>query len=699
MRTRPSTLSVSPRFWSLTAVVLVLALVLLWAQRPAAALGVNSQGNVTVTDGALTPGGVVTLRFAVTPVADSAAQDDYADGFIAFLPVGWTIQSIGAAPQPTAVRCGGGHTIGQAFANPTAESPAVWPVAYWGHLEGSLDLLDATGYRLPAGSECGVYAASAEPGAPLLFTLTAAIPADAPTCPDGSVALDADPAAERSLFGLLLSDGYAAPGTGAWAAKDYALGLVNACQTPTAVALTAVAQLWSGLGGGAAAAVVLLAVATTWAWRRGRRAGALLGGLFALAVLFAPAQATAPSQGYNSSNHDLQLAGPYAVGSQTVSVTRVLSGSSGSFGARLYFPATPTGGAYNPAGAPYPAIVFAHGFQQVYTRYASLLEHLASRGYFVLAIDTQNSLFPNHNTYALEVRDGMTYFDRVNANPASPWFQQVASGGYGLVGHSMGGGAVIQAAGFDDRVGALAALAPAQLSSGGADAIAAAATISAPTALIVGSADTVVPTGTNAQPMYANVPTARQLLNIEGADHCDFQDTVFPWRDASFCGPLNALPLSEGLAISRRLITAFFGLHLQGDARRLWRAAWGPEHTADPALATRLSDPRVTLTATGPTFQSGSDGALLTYTLLVGNNTAVPQTVALRASANRWEASLDQTAVTLEPGATQAVTATVRLPANAAAKWVREDTLLATATTADGAAAFVELTGALAAGR
>ena len=191
--------------------------------------------------------------------------------------------------------------------------------------------------------------------------------------------------------------------------------------------------------------------------------------------------------------------GPYQyAGWQQVTVTRP---DNSTFTARLYYPAYSNGqGApYNGSGAPYPALSFGHGFLTAHTYYQSTLAHLATWGYFVIATESGMSLFPNHQEYANDLRHCLTYLEQENANPASPYYQDVDTAHFGLFGHSMGGGASILATAADARVRAMATLAAAETNP---SAIAQMPNIQVPVRLIAGDQDGIVDWQQNTLLMY-----------------------------------------------------------------------------------------------------------------------------------------------------------------------------------------------------
>lgn len=262
----------------------------------------------------------------------------------------------------------------------------------------------------------------------------------------------------------------------------------------------------------------------------------------------------------------LSSAGNYRAGWRSVTVTR---SNNTTFTARLFYPATANGQntTYDGSGAPYPAITFGHGFFQAVSTYQSTLEHLATHGYFVIATDSESGLFPNHQNFANDLRQSLTYLEQENANSSSVLFNQVRINKFGASGHSMGGGASILATAQDARIKALANLAAAETNP---SAISAMPNINVPVSLISASADTIVPVSSNGQTMYNSGNTPKILPVIQGGWHCGFQDAN------GFGCDSGTITREQQLSETRRLLTAFFNLYLKADETN-WKQIWGAE--------------------------------------------------------------------------------------------------------------------------
>lgn len=267
------------------------------------------------------------------------------------------------------------------------------------------------------------------------------------------------------------------------------------------------------------------------------------------------------------------------VGRATV---RIADGPAGLFEARLFYPAAGSGGeraAVDAGGAPFPVIAFGHGYLANVSFYAPTLAALAAEGYIVLAPTSQTGLLPDHSDFADELRASLDWAIAQGEEQGALLFGAVDGGRLGVCGHSMGGGCALLAAARDARIRAVSTLAAADTrpsSLGVLDEIA------APVQFIAGSQDAIAMVQAFQRPLYEAVPAPRQLVIIEGGSHCGFLD-----RPPAVCDR-GSLPAAEQIALTRRLLSGWFGLYLRGD-EGLRPQVWDPP--PDPVLDI-TSDPR-----------------------------------------------------------------------------------------------------------
>ncbi|TVQ64367.1 MAG: hypothetical protein EA379_01810 [Phycisphaerales bacterium] len=333
--------------------------------------------------------------------------------------------------------------------------------------------------------------------------------------------------------------------------------------------------------------------------------------------------------------------GPYAPGRTTVTVTRA---NGSTFTAVLHYPATAAGvdAPFDPAGAPYPAVSFGHGFLQSVSVYRSTLEHLSTHGYLVIASESESGLFPSHGNFATDISRCLTWLEDRNADPASFLFGRVDTDAFGLSGHSMGGGASILAAAQDPRVRALANLAAANTNPSAVNAM---ANVTIPSRLIAGDSDGITPVENHGVLMYNNATCPRQLPIIIGGFHCGFTDSAGLFCDSG------GISRAEQLAITRRLLTEFFDLHLKGD-QSLWGVVWGPGATQQPDTQMTL-DARALITTDDAQIDAPIGGAATAHLVLEtlsGGGGAYTLFVEPEAATAGWTVALSTDAIVVAVG-------------------------------------------------
>ena len=196
----------------------------------------------------------------------------------------------------------------------------------------------------------------------------------------------------------------------------------------------------------------------------------------------------------------------------------------------LWYPAKTAGRDAVPRKQPYPLIMVAHGFCGSRLNYEYLTTHLASHGFVVAAPD-----FAGLTQADCDAGTATTPFDALpydlsfvcrdlhnTGGRLAAWAKHVRGSPTGLVGHSLGGGAVIGAARIDEFFTNVVALAPSATAAtaDGLDEL-------TPRAWMVmgGTADTLVSFTDWTQPFWEAAPTPKFLVKIEGGTHGGFRDS------------------------------------------------------------------------------------------------------------------------------------------------------------------------------
>jgi dienelactone hydrolase len=279
-----------------------------------------------------------------------------------------------------------------------------------------------------------------------------------------------------------------------------------------------------------------------------------------MAFVVAPNVATQDEVSYTD-------AGAYASGWREINVTR----QDGSFfSARVFFPSTRAGAdaTLASAGSPYPVIAFGHGYMQRVDSYAVLLRHMASHGFVVIAPQSfETHPFPSHSQFADDLNASLIAMSAQQSDASSPFYRQLDDSRFGVMGHSMGGGAALLAASNDPRIGAVSVWAMVDTNP---SAVMAVSRDTRPMQWIAGSDDGIVPADQRELWRQVTSPAPMQVPLIDGGAHCGFQNySAF----ALFCDRGN-LPKADQVRITQQLLTDWFSLYLRGDLSR-WDGVWG----------------------------------------------------------------------------------------------------------------------------
>jgi dienelactone hydrolase len=268
------------------------------------------------------------------------------------------------------------------------------------------------------------------------------------------------------------------------------------------------------------------------------------------------------------------------------------------------------------AGAPFPVIVFNHGWGSRRTNDTFLTEELASHGYVVASIDhTYNAslvAFPDgrqvrsnasgligdaegstpdevravwNKELAKQEADERFVLDRLAAmsrDAGSPWHGRLNTNLAGAIGHSFGGAASTDFCALDPRVrgsvnmdgwffGAIEARGPNQplmyLNTSG-DEIGQPSNPAAKVSAALNTQDGI-------DLLHSLRSYGGYVVTLKGAEHVDFTDQglVSPLRSVSHAGTISA---SEAEAIVRAYVVAFFDKTLRGQDPKILRDPASP---------------------------------------------------------------------------------------------------------------------------
>jgi pimeloyl-ACP methyl ester carboxylesterase len=323
------------------------------------------------------------------------------------------------------------------------------------------------------------------------------------------------------------------------------------------------------------------------------QAASVVALLLAIPVVAMPALSGCADGGGGASGDGSPGSSRDAGGGSTTAVagraTVEIQGPAGPLGVRVFYPAVVIDGeaaadeggpaaAVDTEGGPYPLIAFGHGYLARVSFYAPTLDALAAEGFIVVAPTSQTGLLPDHSDFADELRAALDWAVAEGDEPGSLLYGAVDGERLGVSGHSMGGGCALLAAARDTRIRAVSTLAAADTRPSSRDLL---RRIGAPVQFIAGSEDAIAMVQAFQVPLFEAVPAPRQLVVIEGGSHCGFLD-----RPPALCDR-GRLPAAEQIAVTRSLLSDWFGLYLRGDEALRVRV-WDPD--PDPLLEI-VSDP------------------------------------------------------------------------------------------------------------
>jgi predicted dienelactone hydrolase len=310
--------------------------------------------------------------------------------------------------------------------------------------------------------------------------------------------------------------------------------------------------------------------------------------------------------------------GSYTASSTTITTTNPNNGHA--LTTTIYYPSS--GGQVASSGAPYAALVFAHGSFASPSYYYGNGKHLASWGYIVAMPD-----FPSETAEdrATDVQYLLSYLEAENANPASMFYGRIAVKQLGVVGHSLGGATTLMVAARDSRIKAAVALDPGILPSAldtPWDYQQEAPMINAPTAVLASPPSTCIGT-TGCDDMYPSVGSDHKAnWVITNGSHCDFMDTDDILVRLACYSLYGQQYSQERVWLGERYTTAWLNYYLRGQSQ-YFTYLYGEDAQAD-IQANRVT--RAAQTAPQGVAALGQPGAIIVrwdfpaYSVIAGYN-------------------------------------------------------------------------------
>ena len=233
-----------------------------------------------------------------------------------------------------------------------------------------------------------------------------------------------------------------------------------------------------------------------------RTTSALLLVALTLSIMLAGAPADAAETSYENGPDPTSSSieaenGPFEVSTQTVSSYSVSDFGGGT----IYYPASSVEGGYGAVG-------ISPGYTARKSSIAWLGSRLASQGFVVFTIDTKTTSDrpTSRGDQLLASLDYLTENSRIK--------DQVDPNRLAVMGHSMGGGGVFEAAKDRPELQGAIAMAPWNTSKTFSE-------VSTPTLIFGAQDDTVAPVSRHSIPLYSGLPstTPRTYLELRGASH------------------------------------------------------------------------------------------------------------------------------------------------------------------------------------
>jgi len=164
----------------------------------------------------------------------------------------------------------------------------------------------------------------------------------------------------------------------------------------------------------------------------------------------------------------------------------------------------------------FPVIVFGHGWLMNYTNYNAVTQNFVPNGWIVAFPRTEEGLFPDHYSFALDLAFVAKSLQLLNHDSTSILYGLVSSVSI-VMGHSMGGGCAVLSASESDIFSAVITLAAAETNP---SAISAANEITIPTITYAASNDYIAPPATHQLPIYQNLASQyKSYVSLIGEGH------------------------------------------------------------------------------------------------------------------------------------------------------------------------------------
>ncbi len=199
----------------------------------------------------------------------------------------------------------------------------------------------------------------------------------------------------------------------------------------------------------------------------------------------------------------LNAMGPYQLGSYKIAAADAKAYDFG--GATVYYPKA--------QGETFGIVTLMPGFMAFQAVYTGLVQKIASHGFIVINIDSVGrGDLPDVRAKA--VAGALKLVAELADSGKAPYASVADTSRRGVVGNSMGGGAVLTAAQADPTLKAMVALQPWHLTKAFPE-------MKVPSLIVACQRDTIAPNKDHSDPFYASLPQTlpRGEIEVRGASH------------------------------------------------------------------------------------------------------------------------------------------------------------------------------------
>lgn len=249
---------------------------------------------------------------------------------------------------------------------------------------------------------------------------------------------------------------------------------------------------------------------------------------------------------------DPGIPGPYVPGFVKQQVLTTV----GMMDLDLYYPSGANPDQVDPSGAPYPCIIWGHGFARFSANHATLGSHLASWGFIVGICDFLR--FGDHQGNSSDMKTSVNHMVSQNLNNLSVFYQMIDPAKFAMGGHKEGGMSAILAA-TDPRVKVMGLFDPTDENNFALNGI---RSLQMPIFVAHSEPHNICTGGDEPIQIYQNAGAFRgkEKVYILNGSTCDFEEP-----SGSGCETICGSADSTRRYLARKYLTAWYLAYLAGE--------------------------------------------------------------------------------------------------------------------------------------